>query len=103
VLADDDEAANNQDLSLDMTPLTFWQSIKPWSGVTPGGWGMAVRTFYHMAACLTAPGMLWAVCWTGMSLAILIGLSLTFGDLLVAPPISWPPMNSGVRFMFISC
>lgn len=57
ILSDDEALEIQQEMDLDMTPLSFGQGMRLWNGVTPGGWGMAGRSYVSMLQCLTSPGM----------------------------------------------
>lgn len=62
---------------VDMTPLTYGETLKVWNGVPKGGWKLAGKSYISMARCLTSPGLLWAVIYTGMVLAVSIALALS--------------------------
>jgi hypothetical protein len=62
---------------VDMTPLTYGETLKVWNGVPEGGWKLAGKSYISMARCLTSPGLLWAVIYTGMVLAVSIALALS--------------------------
>lgn len=65
------------DEQLDMRPLGFVESLKPWHGVTKESAMVALRSYWDMAKCLTAPALLWTVAYTGIVLGVNIAFSLS--------------------------
>lgn len=60
ILISEEEAASrglqNGD-GVDMRPLTFVETIKIWNGASKETALLALRSYWEMAKCLTAPGL----------------------------------------------
>lgn len=65
-------------------PLTFMETLKPWNGVSPNGTKLALTSYIAMAKCLTSPGMLWSVAYSGIILGTVIGFSLSMSHTLIS-------------------
>lgn len=79
MLSEEEAAARgiNNGEGVDLTPLSFADSIRVWNGATKETARLAIMSYVEMAKCLTAPGLLWTVAYSGIILGVNIGFSLS--------------------------
>jgi hypothetical protein len=69
--------------NVDMSPLRFSETLKVWNGASRETAKLAAMSYVEMAKCLSAPGLLWTVAYSGIVLAVNIGFSLTYAQNLI--------------------
>ncbi|KAK4049899.1 hypothetical protein OIO90_005288 [Microbotryomycetes sp. JL221] len=80
---------------IDMRPLTFVETLKVWNGASKETASLAVRSYWEMAKCLSAPGLLWAIAYSGIVLGVNIAFSLTYANNLIEN-YGWAPSQTGL-------
>ncbi|KAM0786291.1 hypothetical protein ACM66B_001770 [Microbotryomycetes sp. NB124-2] len=81
--------------NIDMRPLGYAESLKVWHGASKETATLAVRSYIEMAKCLTAPGMLWTIAYSGVILGVNIAFSLTYASNLIEN-YGWAPSQTGL-------
>ncbi|XP_014553255.1 hypothetical protein COCVIDRAFT_108177 [Bipolaris victoriae FI3] len=74
---------------------TYLQRIKPWSTPQPRPFHVIVTSWLHMAQSLTSPGIIYAILTSSMALGCLVGISLTYNEVLIQE-YNWSPESVGL-------
>ncbi|KAK4050237.1 hypothetical protein OIV83_003558 [Microbotryomycetes sp. JL201] len=77
------EKGLNNTADIDMRPLGFVESLKLWDGASKETAMLALRSYVEMAKCLSSPGLLWTIAYSGVILGVNIAFSLTYATNLI--------------------
>jgi hypothetical protein len=62
--------------------MSYLQSLKPWSGVTPKALSIGVSALWRMLQACSSPAIIWAILLSSISLGTGIAMSLVYGSVL---------------------
>lgn len=74
---------------------TYLQRLKPWSTPQPRPLWVIVTSWLHMAQSLTSPGIIYAILTSSVALGSLVGISLTYNEVLIQE-YNWAPESVGL-------
>ena len=82
-------------LNYSTTKKTYWQMLKPWSGVAKDPIMVVAKCWFNMLRSLSSPGIVYALLLSSIVLGCAIGISLTYNTVL-EEYYGWPAQNVGL-------